>query len=87
MKFPRSKARGLARHQIVILAVGLPALFIGSGSIIAYKFSHNAYHFKSTHAVRPRCAALGVLTRPQILGLIIFIWMVRAVCCLPGPLC
>ncbi|EJD53255.1 hypothetical protein AURDEDRAFT_110947 [Auricularia subglabra TFB-10046 SS5] len=58
---PRTKARGLARHQIVMLGLGIPALLFGSGAIVWYKVSHGYNHMYSWHAW---------------LGLLAIVWLV-----------
>ncbi|KAH8118229.1 hypothetical protein DFH11DRAFT_1503616 [Phellopilus nigrolimitatus] len=58
---PKTKARGLTRHQLVILGVGLPAIIIGTVLIFMNKVIHESAHFTTWHAT---------------FGLIAIVWMV-----------
>ncbi|KAL5504312.1 hypothetical protein ACEPAH_8386 [Sanghuangporus vaninii] len=58
---PKTKVRGLARHQLVILGIGLPSIIIGTVVIFANKSIHEAPHFVTWHAT---------------FGLIAVVWMV-----------
>jgi len=45
----QSKARGLKRHQIIQLALGVPVLLFGSIAMVVNKWDHGAPHFTSWH--------------------------------------
>lgn len=47
---PRSKAKGLVRHQLS-MGSGLLCIILGTSAIIANKSIHYSDHFVSTHAV------------------------------------
>ncbi|KAF7966848.1 hypothetical protein HWV62_36897 [Athelia sp. TMB] len=48
---PRSKAAGLARHQIAIIVLAFPAIVLGTSFMIYNKISHGAPHFTSWHGI------------------------------------
>ncbi|THG97665.1 hypothetical protein EW145_g7572 [Phellinidium pouzarii] len=58
---PKTKARGLTRHQLVILGVGLPSIIVGTALIYSNKVIHDSPHFVTWHAT---------------FGLIAIVWMV-----------
>ncbi|KAL5486192.1 hypothetical protein ACEPAI_7237 [Sanghuangporus weigelae] len=58
---PKTKVQGLARHQLVILGIGLPSIIIGTIVIFVNKSIHEAPHFVTWHAT---------------FGLIAVVWMV-----------
>ncbi|KAI0637122.1 hypothetical protein C8Q77DRAFT_1154995 [Trametes polyzona] len=45
----RTKAAGLTRHQVVILAVGLPSITLGTLAIVYRKSLHESPHFTTWH--------------------------------------
>ncbi|EJD06983.1 uncharacterized protein FOMMEDRAFT_17434 [Fomitiporia mediterranea MF3/22] len=58
---PKTKARGLTRHQLVILGIGLPSIIVGTSVIYANKVIHESDHFTTWHAT---------------FGLIAVVWMI-----------
>jgi len=44
-----SKIRGLARHQLIMLGIGAPAILVGGGFMMWNKVDHGAPHFTSWH--------------------------------------
>jgi len=46
---PRSKARGLARHQLIMLGLGVPSILTGTILIFANKTIHERSHFTTWH--------------------------------------
>ena len=48
---PRTKVRGLARHQVIMLGLGFPAILTGTILIWANKTIHESAHFTTWHAV------------------------------------
>jgi len=46
---PKSRKRGLARHQLIVLGLGAPAILISSGFMVRNKVDHGAPHFTSWH--------------------------------------
>ena len=48
---PKTKKSGLARHQVIMLAVGLPAIIVGSVTVFLNKNIHERPHFTTWHAV------------------------------------
>ncbi|KAH9951275.1 hypothetical protein B0H21DRAFT_274188 [Amylocystis lapponica] len=61
---PTTKAAGLARHQIFMLALGFPAIFLGTLAIFINKNVHGQRHFTTWHGR---------------LGLITICWMVMQI--------
>lgn len=47
----RTKAAGLTRHQVVILALGVPAISVGTFAIYYRKSLHDHPHFTTWHGV------------------------------------
>ncbi|OCH95575.1 hypothetical protein OBBRIDRAFT_830842 [Obba rivulosa] len=47
---PRTKAAGLARHQLSMLIIGFPLIFMGTFAIFYNKILHNGNHFVTWHA-------------------------------------
>jgi len=64
---PKTKARGLSRHQLMIACLGLPCLVIGTGAMIYNKEVFNRPHFTSWHA-RLALVALGWLIVQAFIG-------------------
>lgn len=66
----RGKARGLSRHQLVMLGAALPLLAAGTGVIVANKIIHGKNHITSWHAVcdyiRSTLSTLTILICPDI---------------------
>ncbi|KII88731.1 hypothetical protein PLICRDRAFT_41950 [Plicaturopsis crispa FD-325 SS-3] len=48
---PRTKAAGLARHQLVIAGLGFPSIIIGTLAMIWNKQVHDAPHFTTWHGI------------------------------------
>ena len=48
---PKTKAAGLTRHQIAMLA-GLTSVILGTSAVMAYKSANHVPHFTSWHGVR-----------------------------------
>ncbi|KZV84066.1 hypothetical protein EXIGLDRAFT_299763 [Exidia glandulosa HHB12029] len=46
---PRTKQRGLARHQIIMLGLGIPVLLAGTGILVYAKFAANRAHGYTLH--------------------------------------
>ncbi|KAF9506706.1 hypothetical protein BS47DRAFT_1352451 [Hydnum rufescens UP504] len=46
---PKSRERGLARHQLIMLGLGAPTILIGGGFMMWNKVDHSAPHFTSWH--------------------------------------
>ncbi|KAI0831143.1 hypothetical protein BC628DRAFT_1352519 [Trametes gibbosa] len=46
---PRTKAAGLTRHQVVILALGVPSIALGTLAIVYRKALHGNPHFATWH--------------------------------------
>lgn len=57
---PKTKKRGLSRHQIIMLAIGFPAILVGSVTVFLNKVVNERSHFKTWHAVR--CLSASGLT-------------------------
>jgi len=58
---PKTKAAGLKRHQIIMLGLGLPTIFVGTLLIFWNKIIHEHGHFTTWHAT---------------FGGIAFVWMI-----------
>ncbi|KAH9854075.1 hypothetical protein C2E23DRAFT_819456 [Lenzites betulinus] len=48
---PRTKAAGLTRHQVVILALGVPSIALGTLAIVIRKSLHGHPHFTTWHGI------------------------------------
>lgn len=48
---PKSKARGLARHQFIMLGIALPTIAVGTILVFFNKVIHERAHFTTWHAV------------------------------------
>lgn len=59
---PKTKAAGLARHQLIMLGMAFPIITFGTGSIIHNKNLHEAPHFVSWHGT------FGIITYTWIIG-------------------
>lgn len=46
---PKTKAAGLTRHQLIMLALAVPCIAVGTFLIIFNKVTHDAPHFTSWH--------------------------------------
>ncbi|KAI5117961.1 hypothetical protein M0805_001622 [Coniferiporia weirii] len=66
---PKTKARGLTRHQVVILGVGLPSIVIGTVLVFANKIVHQAKHFTTWHATFGLMAVVWMICQMLLGGL------------------
>ena len=47
----KTKAAGLTRHQLAMMALGVPAIFLGTLAIVRRKALHESPHFTTWHGV------------------------------------
>lgn len=47
----KTKAAGLTRHQLAMMGLGVPAIFLGTLAIVRRKSLHGSAHFISWHGV------------------------------------
>ena len=48
---PKSKVRGLTRHQLIMLGIGFPSIITGTVLIYTNKVIHESAHFTTWHGV------------------------------------
>jgi len=69
---PKSRERGLARHQVIMLGLGAPAILIGGGFMIWNKVDHSAPHFTSWHGKFGLIALLWICVHVVVGGSIVW---------------
>jgi len=66
---PKSKIRGLARHQLIMLGLGFPAIVTGTTLIWANKTIHESEHFTTWHATFGMIAVAWIVIQILLGGL------------------
>jgi len=66
---PKSKASGLARHQLIVLGVGFPSILVGTVLIFLNKNVHESAHFTTWHATFGGIALVWMIVQILLGGL------------------
>jgi len=66
---PKTKVRGLARHQLIMLGLGFPAILTGTILIWANKTIHESEHFTTWHATFGMIAVAWIVVQILLGGL------------------
>lgn len=61
--YPKTKAAGLARHQLAILFLAVPLITLGTLAVWYNRWRENGIHFRTWHAVSLRSESVHVLIR------------------------
>lgn len=64
----KTKAAGLTRHQLAMMALGVPAISLGTLAIVRRKALHESPHFTTWHGVSHRSRCISIRHGPPTAG-------------------